>query len=79
MLRGPVGSPYPGKYVCFAMAALFATIAWRSSRVTIRTMRKQRNGAAQGIYFKPDAKKRVGANVVVTLVALSLYPCSQRY
>ena len=72
MLQGPVGSPYPGKYVCFAMAALCATIAWRSSRIAIQTMREQRKSAAHGIIFKPDAKKSVGANVVVALVATLL-------
>lgn len=72
MLQGPVGSPYPGKYVCFAMAAFFATLAWRSSRIALRTMREQRKSAAQGIFFKPNAKKSVGASVAVALVATFL-------
>jgi hypothetical protein len=73
MLQGPVGSPYPGKYVCFAMAAFFATLAWRSSRIAVRTMRAQRKNTAQGVFFKPDAKKSVGANVAVALVATLLF------
>jgi len=72
MLHGPVGSPYPGKYVCFAMATLCATLAWRSSRIAMRTLRAQRKGTAQGIFFKPDAKNGAGANVVVALVATFL-------
>jgi hypothetical protein len=67
-----VGSRYPGKYVCFAMAALAATVAWRSSRIAIRTMREQQKSAAQGIFFKPDAKNSVGANVAVALGATFL-------
>jgi hypothetical protein len=72
MYQGPVASPYPGKWICFAMAAFFATLAWRSSRVVVRTMREQRRNTAQGLFFKPDAKKSVGANVAVALVATTL-------
>ena len=72
MVQGLVGSPYPGKYVCFAMAALFATVAWRSSRTAMRTTREQRKGHARGIFFKPDPKRSIGTNVLVALVALSL-------
>ncbi|MGB8030645.1 MAG: hypothetical protein WCF30_13410 [Terracidiphilus sp.] len=35
-------------------------------------MREQRKSAAQGIYFKPDAKKGVGASVWVACVATFL-------
>jgi hypothetical protein len=72
MLQGPVGSPYPGQYVCFPMAALCATIAWRSTRNAMQTIREQRKSGAKGIIFKPDTKKSVGANVEVALVATLL-------
>jgi hypothetical protein len=69
---GPVESPYPGKYVCFAMAAFCATLAWRSSRIAVQTAKDQRKNAAQGVLFKPDAKRNMGANVAVALVTTLL-------
>jgi hypothetical protein len=54
------------------MAAFCATLAWRSFRYAMRTKRDQRKNAAKGIFFKPDAKKSVGANVVVALIATYL-------
>ena len=72
MVHGPVGSPYPGKYICFAMAAFCATLAWCSLRVAVRTVREQRKSASEGISSKPDAKRSVGVNVLVALVATFL-------
>ena len=72
MVHGPTGSHYPGKYVCFAMATFFAALAWRSSRFAMRAMEEQRRRATQGICVKPDAKKSVGANVWVALIAMFL-------
>lgn len=72
MLQGPVGSPYPGKYTCFAMAALFATATWRALRSAVRTLREQRRNAAEGTLFRPDAKKDVGAAICVSLVGAFL-------
>lgn len=72
MLSGPVGSPYPGKYVCFAGVALLTTVAWRSLRSALRALREQRINAVLGTTFKPDAKASVGANVAVAIVAVCL-------
>lgn len=72
MLHCPVGNPYPGKYVCFAMAALCVTLAWRSTNTALWTMSGQRKTAAQGILFKPDVNKSAGANVVAAFVATFL-------
>jgi hypothetical protein len=72
MTHGPVTSGYPGKYVCFAMAAFCVTLAWRSLRIAMRTIREQGKSVAQGIFFKPEAKKSVGANVAIALMATFL-------
>jgi hypothetical protein len=69
MLQGPVGSPYPGKYVMFAFAAFFAALCWRSSLYATRALREQRMNVARGISYKPDAKRSVGACIAVALVA----------
>jgi cytochrome c-type biogenesis protein CcmH/NrfG len=69
MVQGPVGSPYPGKYVMFAFAALSAAICWRSFVFAARAHREQRMNAARGISNRPDAKKSMGSNGVVALVA----------
>ena len=72
MLQGPVGSPYPGKYVMFAFVAFFAFLTWRFSRSAIKARRDQRNDAELGITVKPDPKKSVGAATVAAVVAFSL-------
>lgn len=72
MLVGPVGSPYPGKYACFAMASLCAVVAWRSSRSAFQGGSTQRRSAALGTSFKPDIKRSVGANATVAVVATCL-------
>lgn len=72
MLQGPVGSPYPGKYIMFAVAALFAVVCWRSSRYAARTWREQRMNEARGVSYRPDTKKSVGANIAVALVSAVL-------
>jgi hypothetical protein len=72
MLQGPVGSPYPGKYVSFVFAAFFAVVTWRASRSAIQAGREQRTNAALGVAVKPDAKKSVGANAAVAVGAFLL-------
>jgi hypothetical protein len=72
MLSGPVGSRYPGKYAMFAMAALLATVAWRSSRFALRAAREQRKNAVLGTSFKPESKKSIEANIAVAVGALCL-------
>lgn len=68
LLQGPVGSPYPGKYVMFAFAAFLALMTWRFSRSAIRARRKQRNDAALGISVRPDPKKSGGAGVTAAVL-----------
>jgi hypothetical protein len=72
MLSGPVGSPYPGRYACFAGAALLVVLAWRSSRFALRSAREQRKNAVLGTTFKPDSKGSVEANVAVAVGAICL-------
>ena len=74
MLRGgPVGSPYPGKYVVLAMAVFFAVLLWRCSQSAIKIMKKERMDSDQSTFHKPDAKRNVGAVVWVGLVAAYLF------
>jgi hypothetical protein len=54
------------------MAAFFAAIVWRCSVQAVKTSRIQQMNAARGTSFKPDAKRGVGANVSVALVAAFL-------
>jgi hypothetical protein len=67
MLQGPVGSPYPGKYVMFVFSAFFAFMTWRFSRSAINVRREQKNNAEQGISVKTYSKKTVGAAVVAAI------------
>jgi hypothetical protein len=53
----------------FAFAAFFTVMCWRSSLNAIKTRTEQRMNAARGISCKPEAKKSVGANIAVALVA----------
>lgn len=69
MLFGPVGSPYPGKYFSFEMAAVCAMVAWNALKSAVRIMRERRDNAAQGITYKPDSKKSIGAAAIVALMA----------
>jgi hypothetical protein len=72
MLQGPVGSPYPGKYVMFAFVAFLGFMTWRFSRSAMEARRKQRNNSEQGITEKPDPKKSVGAAIAAAVIAFSL-------
>jgi hypothetical protein len=69
MFQGPVGSPYPGKYVMFAFAAFFAAMCGRSSLYAAKMRRDERMNAARGISYKPDAKKSLIANAAVAIGA----------
>jgi len=72
MLQGPVGSPYPGKYVMFAFAAFFALLTWRFSRSANRARKEERDRGAFGIVLKPDPKKSFGNAAVATIIAFFL-------
>lgn len=72
MLQSPVKGGYPGKYVCFGMAAFLVFMLYRISRSTVSINKKQRNDAAEGVSFKPDPRKSIGGHVLVALVAAYL-------
>ena len=73
MLRsGPIGSPYPGKYISLGMAAFCAVVLWRASRSLMKTVRDERRDSAQGISVKPDPKNSIGANLAVGLMVAYL-------
>ena len=71
-MLGPVGSPYPGKYVMFIIAAFSAVLAWRASRSAIRASQVQRTNAELGTTERPEPKKSVGTNVVVATLAFMI-------
>ena len=69
MLSGPVGSPYPGKYLSFEMAAICALVAWKALKSAVQIIKEKRKNAAQGITYKPDPKKDFGKVVVAAFMA----------
>jgi hypothetical protein len=72
MLKGPIGSPYPGKYVMFAFAAFFAMLTWRFSRSALRAKKEERDRGASGIILKPNPRKSFGNAATATIIALFL-------
>lgn len=72
MLQGPVGSPYPGKYVMFAFAAFSALLTWRFSRSAIRARKEERDRDASGIVLKPDPKRSFGNAATAAIIAFFL-------
>ena len=72
MVRGPVQSPYPGKYVMFVFVAFLAFMTWRFSKSAVEARRDQRCNNEQGVTVKPDSKKSMGAAIVAALVAFSM-------
>jgi hypothetical protein len=72
MIHGPVGAPYPGKYVMYAFVAF---IIWHMSYAATHAMRhgkELRDQRSQGIVLKPDAKKNPNAGIGLVLFDLVL-------
>ena len=71
-MTGPVGSPYPGKYVMLGMAALFALLMGRSARAVTRIVQEERRNAVLGTTIRPDAKRNPLGNLALAVIAAIL-------
>jgi hypothetical protein len=67
VILGPVNSPYPGKYVCFAMMAFLIWHMKIGLAQSLRLRKESLNQKRLGIEVKPDSKKNPMAGIVIAL------------